>query len=210
MGWIFRWNTLGPPAPPEHRFSSTTYPSVVADRGHSVASSAGCFQDGARISQHLRRFLEPHDEFAALRRPPQSTEVERLVERQLHIMYICVMVSCQHGSACQRNVCSTQWVCATKDWRGFSKRVQPGTSKVYLIKWPTSIYTKMKSAWKFLIIPGVNWWRSCCELRFSASLRVKRVGRLHCSCKARCTSTQTRARALIPRRSAHVYLLCSF
>lgn len=108
MGWIFRWNTLGPPAPPEHRFSSTTYPSVVADRGHSVASSAGCFQDGARISQHLRRFLEPHDEFAALRRPPQSTEVERLVERQLHIMYICVMVSCQHGSACQRNVCSTQ------------------------------------------------------------------------------------------------------
>lgn len=115
MGWIFRWHTLGPSAPPEHRFNSTTYPSVVADRGHSVASSAGCFQDGARISQHLRRFLEPHDEFAALRRPPQSTEVER----QLHIMYICVMVSCQHGSACQRNVCSTQWVCATKDWRGF-------------------------------------------------------------------------------------------
>lgn len=189
MGWIFRWHTLGPSAPPEHRFNSTTYPSVVADRGLSVASSAGCFQDSIHISHHLRRFLELDNEFAVLRRPPQSTEVER----QLHIIYNCVMVSCQHGSECQRNVCSTS---VNLCHEGLKRLLKEGPTW-YQLGVPNKVaYKHIHKNEKRVNISHNSWyelcwWRSCCELRFSASLRIKRVGRLHCSCKARCTCTST-------------------
>ncbi len=53
----------------------------------------------------------------------------------------CVMLSCQYGPKSLRNVSNTLLYLCHKElrqiWR--QKGVQPGTSKVYLIKWPVSV-----------------------------------------------------------------------
>ncbi len=54
----------------------------------------------------------------------------------------CVMLSCQYGPKSQRNVSNTLLNQCHEELRQFwrQKGVQPGTSKVYLIKWPVSVY----------------------------------------------------------------------
>ncbi len=54
----------------------------------------------------------------------------------------CVMLSCQYGPKSLRNVSYTLLNLCHKEYRQFwrQKWVQPGTSKVYLIKWPVSVY----------------------------------------------------------------------
>ncbi len=54
----------------------------------------------------------------------------------------CVMLSCQYGPKSLRNVSNTLLNLCHEELRQFwrQKGVQPGTSKVYLIKWPVSVY----------------------------------------------------------------------
>ncbi len=54
----------------------------------------------------------------------------------------CVILSCQYGPKSQRNVSNTLLNLYHDELRQFwrQKGVQPGTSKVYLIKWPVSVY----------------------------------------------------------------------
>ncbi len=53
----------------------------------------------------------------------------------------CVMLSCQYGPKSLRNVSNTLLNLFHGELRQFwrQKRVQPSTSKVYLIKWPVSV-----------------------------------------------------------------------
>ncbi len=54
----------------------------------------------------------------------------------------CVMLPCQYGPKSLRNVSNTLMNLCHEELRQFwrQKWVQPGTSKVYLIKWPVSVY----------------------------------------------------------------------
>ncbi len=55
----------------------------------------------------------------------------------------CVMLSCQCGPKYLRNVSNTLLNLCHQELRKFwrQKGVQPGTSNVYLKKWPVSVYT---------------------------------------------------------------------
>ncbi len=59
----------------------------------------------------------------------------------------CVLVSCQCGPKSLRNVSNTLLNLYHEELRQFwrQKGVQPGTSKVYLIKWPVSVYCNKES-----------------------------------------------------------------
>ncbi len=57
----------------------------------------------------------------------------------------CVMLS-YHGPKSLRNVSNTCWIYATKIKTVLKEKgVQPGTSTVYLIKWPVSVYDNFGS-----------------------------------------------------------------
>ncbi len=167
---IFSWHTLGPLVPIEHRLNTTAYLSIVADHVHPFMttvypSSDGYFQQDnapchkAQIISDW--FLEHDNEFTLLKWPPQSPDlnpIEHLwdvVERDIRIMdvqptnlqqlmlYGCWwMLSCHNGPKSLRNVSNTLLNLCHKELRQFwrQKGVQPGTSKVYLIKWPVSLY----------------------------------------------------------------------
>ncbi len=106
-------------------------------------------------------FLEHDNEFTLLKWPPQSPDlnpIEHLwdvVEREIHIMDSnCVMLSCQYGPKSLRK--SFQHLVESMSWRIKTvlkaKGVQPGTSKVYLIKWPVSVYVIGVCALKKLVV----------------------------------------------------------
>ncbi len=60
----------------------------------------------------------------------------------------CVMLSCQYGPESLRNVSNTLLNLCHEELRQFwrQKGVQPGTSKVYLIKWPVSVHCNVHFA----------------------------------------------------------------
>ncbi len=113
-------------------------------------------------------FLEHDNEFTLLKWPPQSPDlnpVEQLwdvVEREIHIMdvqptnlqQLCDAImtiwptSLRNVSNTLLNLCHEE---LRQTWR--QKGVQPGTSKVYLIKWPVSVYTsiKKKEIWHWIL-----------------------------------------------------------
>ncbi len=99
-------------------------------------------------------FLEHDNEFTLLKLPPQLPDLNPnehlwdVVERRFaswmcswQICSNCVILSCQYGPKSLRNVSNTLLNLFHKEWRQFwrQKGVQPGTSKVYLIKWPVSV-----------------------------------------------------------------------
>ncbi len=164
MVWgIFSWHTLDPLVPIEHRLNATAYLSIVAYHVHPFmttvyTSSDGYFQQDnapchkAQIISDW--FLEHDNEFTLLKWPPQSPDLNPrehlwdVVEREIHIMDV------QPTNLQQlRDAIISIWTKISEEWfntllnlcheelRQFwrQKGVQPGTSTVYLIKWPVSV-----------------------------------------------------------------------
>ncbi len=174
MVWgVFSWHTLGPLVPIEHRLNTTLYRSIVADHVHPFMttvypSSDGYFQqDNAPCHKDQiisDWFLEHDNEFTLLKWPPQSPDlnpIEHLwdvVEREIHIMdvqptnlqQLCdafMTIWTKISEECSNtllNLCHEE---LRQFWR--QKEVQPGTSKVYVIKWPVSVYHTCIFTWKW-------------------------------------------------------------
>ncbi|KAM8844829.1 rho GTPase-activating protein 23 isoform 3-T3 [Spinachia spinachia] len=161
MVWgIFSWHTLGPSVPMEHRVNATAYLSFVDDRVHPFMtpvypSSDGYFQQD-NVPCHRAPiisdwFLEHDSEFSGLKWPPQSPDLLLtkhlwdVEEREIRCMDV------QPTNLQQlRDAVMSIWTKLSEE--GFqylvesmprrikavlkAKGVQPGTSKVDLIKWP--------------------------------------------------------------------------
>ncbi len=116
---------------------TTVYPS---SDGYLQKDNAPCHK--AQIISDW--FLEHDNEFTLLKWPPQSPDlnpIEHLwdvVEREIHIMDVQPTNLQQLRD--DVNMDQNLWgMFPTPCWR--QKGVQPGTSKVYPIKWPVSIYS---------------------------------------------------------------------
>ncbi len=162
MVWgIFSWHTLGPLVPIEHHLNATAYLSIVADHVHPFMttvylSSDGYFQQDnapclkAQIISDC--FLEHDNEFTLLKWPPQSPDlnpIEHLldvVEREIHIMDVqklrdaIMSIWTKISEECFKHLVESmpRRIQAVLKAKG----VQPGASKVYLIKWPVSVKCK--------------------------------------------------------------------
>ncbi len=164
MVWgIFSWHALGPLVPIEHRLNATAYLSIVADHVHPFMTTVYhlLMATSSRI-MHLHKaqiisdwFLEHDNEFTLLKWPPQSPDlnpIEHLwdvVEREIHIMdvqptnlqQLCDAIMSIWTKIQKRNVYNTFLNICQEELRQFWRQrgVQPGTSKVCLIKWPVSV-----------------------------------------------------------------------
>ncbi len=149
--------------PLEHRLNTTVYLSIVADHVHPFMTTvyhllmyfqqdnAPCHKDQI-ISDW---FLEHDNEFTLLKWPPQSPDlnpIEHLwdvVEREIHIMDVQTTNLQQLRDAIMTICTKISEECFQHLVESMPRRiktvlkakgVQPGTSKVYLIKWPVSVY----------------------------------------------------------------------
>ncbi len=113
----------------------------------------------SQSSNHLRLFSWTWHEFTLLKWPPQSPDlnpIEHLwdvVEREICIIDVQPTNLQQLRDAIMpiwgkslRNVSNTLLNLCHEEIRQFwrQKGVQPGTRKVYLIKWPVSVYLQYK------------------------------------------------------------------
>ncbi len=150
--------------PIEHRLKTTVYLSIVADHVHPFMTTVYHLlmyfqQDNA--SCHKAQiisdwFLEHDNEFTLLKWPPQSPDlnpIEHLwdvVEREILIMDVqttnlqklcdaIMTIWTNISEECFQHLVDsmTRRIKAVLKTKG----VQPGTSKVYLIKWPVSVNT---------------------------------------------------------------------
>ncbi len=76
-------------------------------------------------------------------------------------IFVCVMLSCQYGPKSLRNVSSTLLNLCHKELKQFwrPKEVQPGTSKVYLIKWPVSVCIYIYTVYIYIHIYLFHFFR---------------------------------------------------
>ncbi len=144
--------------------NATAYLSIVADHVHPFITTVYPFSDGyfqqdntpchkAQIISDW--FLEHDNEFTFLKWPPQSPDlnpIEHLwdvVEQEIHIMDVQptnLQKLCDAILSIWTNISEEcfQHLVESMPQRCKAvlktKGVQPGTSKVYLIKWPVSVY----------------------------------------------------------------------
>ncbi len=174
MVWgIFSWYTLGPLVPIEHCLNATAWvlfadhvrPFITTVYPSSDATSSRIMHHVTKLKSSQTGFLNMTIslyftlEFTLLKWPPQSPDfnpIEHLwdvVEREIRIMDVqpkicrnCVMLSCQYGPKYLRNVSNALLNICHEVLRQFwrQKGVQPATSKVYLIKWPVSVYINIR------------------------------------------------------------------
>ncbi len=149
--------------PIEHRLNSTAYLSIVADHVHpfmtTVYPSSDSYFQQDNAPCHKAQiisdwFLEHDNEFTLLKWPPQSPDLNSIehlwdvVEREIHIMdeqptnlqQLCdaiMSIWTKISEECFQHLVESMPQKLRQFWR--QKGVQPGTSKVYLIKWPVSV-----------------------------------------------------------------------
>ncbi len=167
-GWRWGCNGVGDIflahfVPIEHCLNATAYLSIVADHVHPFMttvhpSSDGYFQQDnapchkAQIISDW--FLEHDNEFSLLKWPPQSPDLNpiehlwNVVERE-----ICIMDMQPTNLQQLRDAIMSIWTNISEECFQYlvesmprrikavlkAKGVQPGNSKVYLIKWPVSV-----------------------------------------------------------------------
>ncbi len=154
--------------PIEHRLNTTVYLSIVADHVHPFMTTVYHLlmyfqQDNA--SCHKAQiisdwFLEHDNDFTLLKWPPQSPDlnpIEHLwdvVEREIHIMDVQTTNLQQLCDAIMSIWTKISEECFQHLVESMPRRinavlkakgVQPGTSKVYLIKWPVCVCTSLPS-----------------------------------------------------------------
>ncbi len=185
MVWgIFSWYTLGPLVPIDHRLNSTAYPSIVSDHDPSLydysvlifwwliqQDNAPCHK--AQIISDW--FLEHDNEFTLLKWPPQSPDlnpIEHLwdvVEGNIRIMDVQPTILQQLRDA---NAIMSIWTKISEECFQHlvesmprrikavlkAKGVQPSTRKVYLIKWPVSVYLHFTKNVTFTILVLTPWY----------------------------------------------------
>ncbi len=156
----FSWHTLGPIVPIEHCLNATAYLSIVADHVHPFIPIFWCYfqQDNAPCNKAQiisDWFLEHDNEFTLLKWPPQSPDlnpIEHLwdvVEREIRIMDVQPTNLQQLRDALMSIWTKISEECCQHLVESVPRRikavlkakgVQHGTSKVYIIKWPVSVY----------------------------------------------------------------------
>ncbi len=162
MVWgIFSWLTY---VPIEHCLNATSYLSIVVDHVHpfmtTVSPSPDDYFQQDNAPCHKAQiisdwFLEHDNEFTLLKWPPQSPDLNPIehfwdvMEREIHIMDVQPTNLQQLRDAIMSIWTKISEECFNtllnlchEELRQFlkQKRIQPGTSKVYLIKWPVSVY----------------------------------------------------------------------
>ncbi len=160
---IFSWHTLGPLVQIEHRINATIYLSIVADHAHpfmtTVYPSSNDYFQQDNAPCHKAQiisdwFLEHDNEFTLLKWPPQSPDLNPIdhlwdvVEREIHIMDVQPSNLQQLRDAIMSIWTKISEECFQHLVESMSRRikavlkakgVQPGTSKVYLIKSPVCV-----------------------------------------------------------------------
>ncbi len=153
----------------EHRLNTTVYLSIVADHVHPFMTTvyhllmyfqqdnASCHKD-----QIISDWFLEHDNEFLLKWPPQSPDlnpIEHLwdeVEREIHIMDVQTTNLQQLCDAIMTIWTKISEECFQHLVESMPRRiktvlkakgVQPGTSKVYLIKWPVSVHDKANLRW---------------------------------------------------------------
>ncbi len=151
VGGIFSWHTFGPLVQIEHRLNATAYLSIGADHVHPFMTTVypsldDYFQQDntpCHSSNHLRlvSWTGPQS--------PDLNPIEHLwdvVEREIQIMDV------QPTNLQQlRDAIMLIWTKISEEYfqhivesmheESRQKGVQPGTSKVHLIKWPVNAYS---------------------------------------------------------------------
>ncbi len=157
---VYSWHTLGLLVPIEHRLNTTAYLSIVADHVHPFMTTVYLSSDATSSRNNASchkaqiisdRFLEHDNEFTLLKWPPQSPDlnpIEHLwdvVEREIRIMTNLQQLRddimsmwTKISEECFQHLVESMLrrIKAVLKVKG----VQPATSKMYLIKWPVSVY----------------------------------------------------------------------
>ncbi len=160
MVWgIFSWHTLGPLVPIEHHLNATAYLSIV-DHVHPFMTSVYTSSDAtsSRIMHHVTKlessqtgFLN-NNEFTLLKWPPHLPDINPIehlwdvVEREIHFMDLQPTNLQQLCDAIMSIWTNISEECFQHLVESMPRRIKAvlkakgGSTKVYIIKWPVSVY----------------------------------------------------------------------
>ncbi len=176
MVWgIFSWHTFGLLVPIEHRLNITVYLSIVADHVHPFMTTVYhllmYFQQDNAPSQRSNHLRLVSWTWQWVHFTQMSSTVTRSQSNRAALG--CGGTRDSHHGCADDKSAATAW-CYHDNMTNISeecfqhlvesmprriktdlktKGVQPGTSKVYLIKWPVSVYTsiKKKEIWHWIL-----------------------------------------------------------